>query len=310
MKRPFTILYRLAAFLSAVLVVMGCQVVKWQKTSAERKVIRHGFQSHRLVKDGFDIHFWKGGNGPTVLFLHGFGGDGLTTWKEEMLAIAENYTVIVPDLLWFGESSYVGEANLTSQSKAIELLLSELKVEQLTLVGQSYGGFIALDYFLNHSEQISKLIFANCPGHTFNYDELNPVCNNFKVATIEELFVFDEPEKLQRLYDLAAYKSITVPQSVLKQTFELYFNDHLEEKRQLLRSLPGEKEHFETTFKPNITCHVVWGEQDELFSLSSGERFARTIDGNFHVLKNCGHAPQLDNRKAFTRLISELIGNE
>lgn len=307
MTRRFTFLYRYAGILMAMIALSGCQIVRWQQQSTKRKLSRHGIQSYQLNKDGFNIHFWKGGNGPVVLLLHGFGGDAATTWKKEMLALSKQFTVIAPDLLWFGKSSFSGEASLNSQTKAIELLLNEFRADKITAVGQSYGGFVALDFCVKSPERIQKVIFANCPGHTFDYTELESVCRLFGVNTIDELFVFDQPNQLQRLYDLAAFRSIKVPQALLNQSFELYFKDFQAQKRALLTTLQAEKNRFGNNPIKSIPAHVVWGEYDELFSLPSGKRFADSIEGKWHILKDCGHAPQLDNRKVFTKLICELV---
>jgi pimeloyl-ACP methyl ester carboxylesterase len=307
MTLRFTFLYRFLGILLAMIAVSGCQIVRWQQQSTKRKLGRHGIQSHQLTKDGFNIHFWKGGNGPVVLFLHGFGGDAATTWKEEILALSEHFTVIAPDLLWFGKSSFSGEASLSNQTRAIELLLNEFRADKITVVGQSYGGFIALDFCNKHASRVQQVIFANCPGHTFDYSELEKVSSQFGVNTIDELFVFDQPNQLQRLYDLAAFRSINVPQVLLNQSFELYFKDFPKQKRALITTLQSEKNRFGNNPIKNIPSHVVWGEYDELFSVASGKRFADAIQGKWHILKDCGHAPQLDNRKAFTKLITELV---
>ncbi|KAM1151816.1 hypothetical protein EV1_034158 [Malus domestica] len=42
---------------------------------------------------------------PAVLFIHGFALDGITTWQFQVLSLAKDYTVYVPDLLFFGGST-------------------------------------------------------------------------------------------------------------------------------------------------------------------------------------------------------------
>ncbi len=109
MTRRFAFLYRSVGILLAMLALSGCQIVRWQQQNTKRKLNRYGIQSYQLNKDGFNIHYWKGGNGPWVLLLHGFGGDAATTWQEEMFALSKHYTVIAPDLLWFGKGSFSGK---------------------------------------------------------------------------------------------------------------------------------------------------------------------------------------------------------
>jgi pimeloyl-ACP methyl ester carboxylesterase len=301
------LLIRFLLFFAVLMSLAGCRVINLQRRMIVRKMNRNGLQSRELNRNGFQLNYWIGGQGPTVLFLHGFGGDALSTWQNELLLMSKSHTVIAPDLLWFGKSSYSGEANLTSQRKAIELLVDELGIEKLTIVGQSYGGFVTLDFANHHPEKISKLIFANCPGHTFDAQHLDTVCKRFNVSQIDELFVFEEPSQLQRLYDLAAHKSIQIPKQLLEQSYALYFSAFHKEKKALMRTLRDEQGHFDFSIRPSIPCFVVWSELDELFNQQSGQQFAQKINANLHILKGCGHAPQLDNRPLFTSKISELL---
>ncbi len=101
--------------------------------------------------------------------------------------------------------------------------------------------------------------------------------------TIDELFVFDQANELQRLYDLAAFRSIKVPQVLLNQSFELYFRDFPAQKRALLTTLQTEKNRFGNNPLKNLPSHVVWGEYDELFSVTSGKRFADYIGAKWHI---------------------------
>jgi pimeloyl-ACP methyl ester carboxylesterase len=59
---------------------------------------------------------------------------------------------------------------------------------------------------------------------------------------------------------------------------------------------------------PIKSC-VIWGENDELFSLKEGEKFAASIHADFHSIKNCGHGAQLDQPKLFTNAIVDFFNH-
>ncbi|OMO75644.1 hypothetical protein COLO4_25942 [Corchorus olitorius] len=80
---------------------------------------------------------------PAVVFLHGFGFDGILTWQFQALALAKDYSVYVPDFLFFGGSTTdKSERSVEFQAECMAKLLRKLGVEKCTLVGLSYGGMV------------------------------------------------------------------------------------------------------------------------------------------------------------------------
>lgn len=272
--------------------------------STSRKFSRKTIKNYRFKTDEFELNYWKGGEGPVILFLHGFGGDAQLSWKQELLDLSENFTVIAPDLLWFGKSYGTITPNLNSQTLAIKKLLNYLKINSFSVIGQSYGGFLALNLALSNPTIVDKICIANCPGNTFNRTELSEVANRYKVKNISEIFIVNNAEELKRLYSLAAYKKHKIPNILLKQLYEMYFNKHHNEREELMLSLQKE---VITTSKNNVLftkkATVIWGENDVLFSITEGRKFAESIHATFQTIENCGHAAQLDQPEQFTRAV-------
>jgi pimeloyl-ACP methyl ester carboxylesterase len=288
--------------------VFRCNALEKGIRVLEKHMNLRGIRSYHFKTDHFDLRYWKGGNGPVILFLHGFGVDALLTWRKEMLHFSKTHTVIAPDLLWFGKSSSNLKPELSAQREALLALLASLEIPSVTLVGQSYGGFVALDLAASGIVKTEKLVVANCPGTTFNTSTLRNVCMQFKVDKIEELFVFKSPEGLQRLMNLSAYKDVRVPANVLKQFYRLYYSDHHEQLRELLRSLPEEQKRYpDPSVFHGMNMLVLWGEHDELFPLDEGIRFAADTAAEMTILKGCGHMSQLDNPKAFCGRLNSFI---
>jgi pimeloyl-ACP methyl ester carboxylesterase len=93
--------------------------------------------------------------------------------------------------------------------------------------------------------------------------------------------------------------------------FTSSFSGYKKEQRGLLTSLMQEPERPEAIEAlKKIRVMVLWGEYDELFYLSEGKRFANEINASFVVIKHVGHAPQMDDRKAFTSVVTEFFTNE
>jgi len=94
---------------------------------------------------------------PAVVLLHGFAGDGLVTWVFQISTLAKNYSVYVPDLIFFGGSTTDRPNRSPSfQAECLAVGLKKLGVEKCVLVGFSYGGMVAFKM----AELYSKLVRA------------------------------------------------------------------------------------------------------------------------------------------------------
>lgn len=308
LRPPFGGALKLIIPLSSVLLLFSCNPVVYVKRQGEKQLKRKDVRPYTLQTDDFSMKYWKGGQGPVILFLHGFGGDAQFTYQNELVALSKNHTVIAPDFLWFGESYAQLPATIESQVLAIETLLNELKVDTFSMIGQSYGGFVAVLLAEKFPDRIERLCIANSPGPTFNKLLLDEVCQTHHFSSIQDAFVFETYEGVQPLLNLASYSDHKFPKWLLKLMFDSDFSKYKKEQRELLTSLLNEPERPEAIEAlKRIKVMVLWGEFDELFYLSEGQRFANEINATFEVIKNVGHAPQMDDRKAFTTFVTQFF---
>ena len=100
------------------------------------------------TEPGTQIKIWapsksKSESKPNIVFLHGFGADGILNWLSQVMAISSNYAVYVPDLLFFGESITDKPGRSTAfQAEVIAAALKKIGVKKCTVVGLSYGASI------------------------------------------------------------------------------------------------------------------------------------------------------------------------
>lgn len=292
----------LASFLSS------CNVVRLRDKALVRQLKRKEITSNVYQNDSVKVKYWMGGEGPAVLLLHGFGGNALTTYSREMKELSKDHLVIAPDLLWFGESNSSRTPSLATQTDAMLSLLDDLNIHELKVVGQSYGGFIAIDMVQRKNKEFLKVCIANCPGTTYDISELNEVCKRFEVRSIDELFVFEDPAKFQTLVNLSSYRNPKIPGFILRQSYVEYFSRNHDDLKELLFTLQKDQDRYtDLAFLQSTPMMVLWGEKDELFSLHEGEKFARAVGADFQVIPKAGHASQMDRPKKFTRSISDFL---
>jgi pimeloyl-ACP methyl ester carboxylesterase len=124
-----------------------------------------------MVKDGFRLYYEEtGGHGPTLLFLHGAGGNHLSWWQQ-VPVFAEEYRCVTVDQRGFGQSPDVpggpGPAALATDAIA---LLDHLGIAEAALVTQSMGGWAAVGAAIRAPERLWAIVMANTVGNLTNLE--------------------------------------------------------------------------------------------------------------------------------------------
>ncbi|KAK1414455.1 hypothetical protein QVD17_30199 [Tagetes erecta] len=98
---------------------------------------------------------------PAVLFLHASTMDGIFTWFLQVLVLTREYSVYVPDLLFFGGSiTDKNERSVSFQAEFVARGLEILKVEKVTLVGLSYGGIVGFKMAKLYPELVKSVVVS------------------------------------------------------------------------------------------------------------------------------------------------------
>jgi len=119
---------------------------------------------HRVQIHGHEVVYRDVGEGPVLLLLHGIAGSS-RAWREVMPALAGEYRMIAPDLIGHGESAKpVGDYSLGAFASGMRDLLGVLGVERATLVGQSFGGGVAMQLAYQHPEVCERLVLVDSGG--------------------------------------------------------------------------------------------------------------------------------------------------
>ena len=120
------------------------------------------------------IHYHEQGQGEVVIFLHGAGGgaSGYSNFKGNYPEFAKaGYRTIVPDLLGYGLSSKpdIAQYDLDFFVAGVKGMVDTLGLKNITLLGNSLGGAVALGYALAYPDEVSRLILM-APGGVEDLD--------------------------------------------------------------------------------------------------------------------------------------------
>jgi pimeloyl-ACP methyl ester carboxylesterase len=108
------------------------------------------------------IAYERAGSGPALVLLHGYVGDGPTTWQRQLDELSDEFTVIAWDAPGAGRSADPPEGfGLNGYAGCLAGFLEQLGLDTAPVAGLSFGGIVALALQPRHSAMSSALILAS-----------------------------------------------------------------------------------------------------------------------------------------------------
>ena len=125
-----------------------------------------GFNERNATVNGTRIHYMIGGSGPAVVLLHGYA-ETSHMWVPLMPLLAQQHTVIVPDLRGAGDSSKP-ESGYDKKNLALDVheIVRQLKIDKVQAVGHDIGLMVAYAYAAQYPSETSKVVLMDAflPG--------------------------------------------------------------------------------------------------------------------------------------------------
>ena len=250
------------------------------------------------------------GNGHPVLLIHG-SGPGVTAWANWRLVLPElgkTCRAIAPDMVGFGytERPAVIAYNVDTWVAHAVGVLDALGIEQTDLVGNSFGGAIAIALAIRHPQRVRKLVLMGSVGVPFDI-----------TAELDAVWGYEPSLAAMRgLLDIFAYDRNLV-------------TDELAELRYQASIRPGFQESFSAMFPAprqrwvdamasqeadiRAIAHktlIIHGRDDRVIPLSNSLTLNRWIDNSqLHVFGRCGHWVQIEHGADFNPLVANFLAD-
>ncbi len=254
---------------------------------------------------GQKIQYIEAGSGPNVILLHGLGGDG-SNWALTLPVLATKYHVWVPDQIGFGASDKpMIDYRVGTLVDFLEKFCKTMSIDKAIIVGNSLGGWTALDFALAHPERVEKLVLVDSAGYSLEAQPgPRPTCQTLSALN---------PSTVAGAKALAAV-IFANPAFVTDATAEMLFTQHMRKGDgytidQFIESvLRGDDVVDGKLGGIKAPTMVIWGREDHLIPLPLGERLNKEIAGSqMVVLDHCGHVPQLECAGPFIKALTTFI---
>lgn len=305
--------------LALLLCASGCNVVRMTEHRLERQYTRAELAPQTLSTQGLELSYRDGGaashtDHTPVLLLHGFGASAIWQWPHQAQELAQTRRVIVPDLLWFGDSIAVAQDfSLDAQVHAMQLLLDELEAHGMSggvvdVVGVSYGGLVAHELAVQEPTRVRKLVLVDSPGRAFSLAEYQALCARFGVDSAAKFLIPTDEAGVQVLLELAYAHPPKAPDWAKRQILAGLYADYPIQKAALINTLVADIDELASRPLPAPRpTLVIWGEHDPVFPLDAGQRLTTMLDARIVVIPDARHAPNMEHPKPFNQALIEFL---
>ncbi|KAK9142176.1 hypothetical protein Syun_011576 [Stephania yunnanensis] len=99
---------------------------------------------------------------PSLVLIHGFGPVSLWQWQQQVHDLSRHFSLYVPDLVFFGGSTTASEERSeVFQAGAVARLMEKVGVDRYSVLGTSYGGFVAYNMGRMWPDRVEKVVIAS-----------------------------------------------------------------------------------------------------------------------------------------------------
>lgn len=262
----------------------------------------------RVRTGTFETNVHDAGRGAPVLLIHG-SGPGVSAWANWRLvlpALAERRRVIAPDMVGFGYTDRPAgmRYGMDAWVRQALYLLDAYGFHHIDVVGNSFGGGLALALAIRSPQRVRRLVLMGSVGVPFaitpGLDAVwgyQPSLDNMRALL--DVFAHDRSlvnDELARLrYEASVRPGVHESYAEMFPAPRQRWVDAMASAEADIRALPHE-------------TLVIHGREDQVIPLSNSLTLAQWIpNAQLHVFGHCGHWTQIEHNARFNRLVGDFL---
>lgn len=264
--------------------------------------------AHSIQTGAFKTNYHDVGNGYPTVLLHG-SGPGVTAWAnwgKLFPLMQDNFRIIAPDMVGFGfterPENIVFSMNVWVQ-QTIDLF-DALKIEKANLIGNSFGGALAMSMAIQYPERINKLVLMGSMGVSF------PLTYG-----LDRVWGYTpSPANMEELLELFTYNHSFATKELIQSRYESSIQPGFQESFSVMFPAPrqngvegmaGNQNYIRNI--PHDTL-IVHGREDRVIPLENSYKLLQLIDNaQLHVFGKCGHWTQIEHTLEFANLVTNFF---
>ncbi|KAK9281908.1 hypothetical protein L1049_004816 [Liquidambar formosana] len=260
------------------------------------------------------MHFWTTNHQqfdkPNLVLVHGYGGHSRWQFFRMVRPLSRSFNLYIPDLVFFGKSNtHRSDRSDVFQARSVGEGLKRLGVGIFSVVGISYGGWVAYRMAEMYREEVEKVVIVSCG---ICYEEHQKIEHLRKLGRNPmDVLLPQTPDELRFLINLGFYNCDPlkwVPDFFLGVLINNMCKGRRKEKLELIEHLLAKKS------EPNLSILfqetlLIWGDQDNIFPLFLAHQLQRHLGpkSKLEIIKDTGHAVNMESPGPLKDLIKSFV---
>jgi pimeloyl-ACP methyl ester carboxylesterase len=303
----------LGVLVALVVVVLGGSYLLTPQWLLRAHVMRQAMtahvEKHTLRAGDTTWSYYEGGQGPTLVLLHGFAADK-TIWLPLAEQLTPHFHVVIPDLPGWGQSSRNAGASygVEAQARRLQAFLAALGLQRFVLVGHSMGGAIAGVYAAQYPQGVAALALVDAYGLKADPNDFDRA-----IEAGNDPFVYGDRAGFEHALELAFLQPPEVPGRI-EDVFVARNRQNRAFIERTLAQLRRPEEYLSLQQRlGQLTMPVLglWCRQDRIVdpsaldSLRDGLVQAPAISSS--LLNGCGHMPMMEKPEATAQVLTGFV---
>jgi pimeloyl-ACP methyl ester carboxylesterase len=245
-----------------------------------------------VLKEENGFSYIDEGEGEVLLLLHGLMG-ALSNWDRVIEEFRSEYRVIIPILPIYDLPLLT--TGVKTLAKFVHKFVKYKKLKDVTLLGNSLGGHVALIYVLAHPEVVKSMVLTGSSGLYENaFGGTFPRRGSYDFVKEKVEYTFYDPEIASKELVDDVFRIINDRHSVIRI---------LAMAKSAIRHNMKDELH-----KITIPVSLIWGKNDKITPPEVAVEFSEELpDAELHWIDKCGHAPMMERPDEFNILLKGFL---
>ncbi len=255
-----------------------------------------------------ELHYHQFGSGPPIVILHGLFGSS-RNWQSVARNLANNFLVVTVDLRNHGTSPHATQMGYAAMAQDVSRLLQKLDLAEVTLIGHSMGGKVAMTLALTNPDRISQLVIVDIGPEAYENDY------NDLLGAMSGL----DLDQITRRSDAQIQLKAAIPNNEIRSFIlqNLSFNGAASPHWRI--NLPAIREAIDNIVDAipipsdsavpfNAPAHFIRGENSDRIGERSSSPISRLFPNwDLVTIANAGHWPHAENPVEFLTKLRQLL---
>ncbi|MFD2512758.1 alpha/beta fold hydrolase [Pontibacter locisalis] len=244
------------------------------------------------IKEEAGFQYIDEGKGEVMVLLHGLFG-ALSNWHGVVDHFSQNYRVVIPLMPIYEMSLH--KAGVPGLVSFVEDFVKHMNLSDMTLLGNSLGGHVALVYALKNPDKVKRLVLTGSSG--LFEDSMGgsfPKRGNYEYVEERVAYTFYDPK--------------TATKELVDEVFDITNSN-----AKCLRIIAIAKSAQRHNMAKDITnikvpTLLIWGLNDTITPPMVAHEFNRLMkNSELYFIDKCGHAPMMEHPEKFNSILDKFL---